>query len=290
VGAYGHKGVGHTLVETSNKGTWIRVNSLDKGTNPDLFGVSCTSLEFCVAAGEFENKESKGAVIAEEWEGSAWSLLSPVENPGNRGAGHLAGISCPKEKEEEIGWCMGAGGWDREEEKHVINQAGSETWNQATKAWAAIEAPQWPSEVGDFNAVSCANSTFCMAAGKWKTKLSEGVLQGMAMIWNGTTWVGSLASANPESSALESWLHGVSCKSASECEAVGNATNKSGVKVPVAYIWKGGKWESQKVPIPAEATSSSLEAVSCTGVEACMAVGSYSTKASPFEPFAVVLK
>jgi hypothetical protein len=286
-GAYGHAGAGNTLIESSNKGSWSHVSSpnpTSKGTNPDLYGISCTSLEFCLTAGLFKNKENKGGIIAEEWEGTSWNLLAPPENPGNRGAGHLASISCPEE-----GWCMGAGGWDREEEGHIVHQSASESWNRATNTWATIEAPQWPAEVGDFHGISCTSPTFCMAVGQWREKLNEGAYHALADVWNGSVWKVVLVSGGPEG-ATESWLLGVSCRSAEECEVVGGAKNKSGVQVTLAYRWIGEKWQFQTTPNPAEAISSDMEAVSCTGSEACMAVGSYATKASALQPLTEVLK
>ena len=71
-------------------------------------------------------------------------------------------------------------------------------------------------------------------------------------------------------------LPGVSCTSASACTAVGAAGADSGPQVTLAERWNGTSWAVQHTPNPTGVRGSSLSAVSCTSVTACVAVGEVS--------------
>jgi hypothetical protein len=71
---------------------------------------------------------------------------------------------------------------------------------------------------------------------------------------------------------------GVSCTSASACEAVGDYRNRLGTPSPIAESWNGRAWRLQNVPSPPAATGGGdLVSVSCTSASICRAAGSYST-------------
>jgi hypothetical protein len=60
-------------------------------------------------------------------------------------------------------------------------------------------------------------------------------------------------------------LNGVSCTSVTACTAVGSG--------PLAIRWHGGIWRLQTTPIPSGAVGGSLSGVSCPSASACIAVG-----------------
>jgi hypothetical protein len=102
-----------------------------------------------------------------------------------------------------------------------------------------------------------------------------------------------LASASPAWSVQPtpvvpgSDLSGVSCASASDCEAVGGVESyPSAAERVLAEAWNGSTWTEQAVPSPAGATDAYLYAVSCASAEDCIAVGDYEVRQGPFRPFA----
>jgi hypothetical protein len=119
--------------------------------------------------------------------------------------------------------------------------------------------------------VSCAGAAACEAVGSYTN--SSGVGETLAEVWNGTKWA-IQATPNPAGST-ENLLTGVSCTGAAACEATGSYTNSSGVGETLAEAWNGTKWAAQKTPNPSGGTAADLAGVSCTGVSACEAVGSY---------------
>ena len=67
-------------------------------------------------------------------------------------------------------------------------------------------------------------------------------------------------------------LNGLSCPSASACEAVGQASGAT-----FAEAWNGSAWSIQATPNPGGASSSQLADVSCTSTSFCEAVGQFTS-------------
>jgi hypothetical protein len=118
---------------------------------------------------------------------------------------------------------------------------------------------------------SCTSASACTAVGDYEN--SGGTFVSLAERWNGTAW-SSQTSANPSGSSA-TYLNAVSCASATACTAVGNYVSGVGGSVTLAEAWNGTTWSVQTTPNPSGATSSFLEAVSCTSTSACTAVGYY---------------
>lgn len=86
-----------------------------------------------------------------------------------------------------------------------------------------------------------------------------------------------LTGSTGRSAASRGTLLGVSCASTTWCVAVGGKLDGSGQPIPLAQVWKGGRWSVQATPEPAGSTDSTLDGVSCTSPKACTAVGTSST-------------
>jgi len=291
-GAYGTSGgTGELLVEVRLEGQkkWEQQTAgKSPGSTPEFRGISCIlSGTYCLAVGQFAGGVKGEAAFAQEWNSANWIPLAAPENPGNRKHGHLTSVSCVSKT-----FCMAAGGWGREVLGKEVIQAGSMTYNKTEKIWAPIEAAEpATAENGDFYAISCVSSTFCMAVGNWKENPeleTGGPTRILADIWNGTKWTVSLSSG--PASINEGTLRGVSCLSAEECEVVGDYINATTLKrEPLAYVYKKGTWERQTVAAPVGATASGLEAVSCKAAEKCQATGTEATSTLEFFPFAATL-
>jgi hypothetical protein len=68
-------------------------------------------------------------------------------------------------------------------------------------------------------------------------------------------------------------LVSVSCPAVNRCIATGGATTHSGRQVPLAEEWNGTKWRVLTLAGPLSPSLSVLDHVSCTGPNACLAVG-----------------
>ena len=116
--------------------------------------------------------------------------------------------------------------------------------------------------------VSCATSTFCVSVGFYYNSVN-----GLPLIeqWNGTSWnaVTVTPALTPE---FNFSLDGVSCVSATFCEAVGWYQTADGQpEVPFAVMWNGTSWSTQPVTLPAGQPGLQMNAVSCLSTTWCLA-------------------
>ena len=133
-----------------------------------------------------------------------------------------------------------------------LNSDGSafaENWDGTAWGYAAVPASGANSGLAS---VSCASSTFCVEMGN-----TDRVGRGFVDTWNGSGWSGQAAGTGLP-------LAGVSCPSDVFCVAVGGST---------ADFWDGQRWRLETIPHLSR--SARLNSVSCTGPDACTAVGTY---------------
>ena len=95
VGTWNGTGRYHALAERWDGTAWSRqrVPNQPDFQDSELAGVSCPDGSTCVAVGFWaKSKYGRGAaILAERWDGQAWTLESPPEPPGNGG---LMAIDC----------------------------------------------------------------------------------------------------------------------------------------------------------------------------------------------------
>ncbi len=243
--------VGGGLIEAWNGRKWT-VSALTVG---QLYAVSCASARFCAAVGSSPpNQGSTGPDIANFailWNGSVWRRVfipSPAGRPGVIDT--LFGVSCPA-----VNWCMAVGGGQG---------TLTEVWNG--KAWTVVPAPE---RVG-LSGVACTSISRCVAVGETFPANSDSDAFPAAMAWNGQQWT---RQAVPNSSSPGVFA-GVACPTSSRCVAVGKTFGDSYVE-----DLRDGSW-SVVQQVPAE-----LEAVACSSVSDCAAVGDLGTSGTYIEMF-----
>jgi hypothetical protein len=197
-----------------------------------------------------------------------WSLQTPPDPAGATGSA-LSGVSCPSPR-----LCVAVG--------HFADSSGrgmplAERWNgtrwsiQPTPAPAAARA----SLLFD---VSCTTRNACVAVGS--TTDSAGATIPLAERWNGSRWSAQRLPTLPGGPGHVSYLGGVSCPSRRYCAAVGYSGNGAGTSgVTLVERWNGTSWSRQRLTLPADATASFLNAVSCVSAKSCTAVGFSNTHA-----------
>jgi hypothetical protein len=265
-----------------------------------LLGVSCPSVTSCMAVGSAGGPNGNAALLADRWNGVAWSVV-PVPKPAHMQGGDLASVSCTSPSA-----CMAVGSYGTGR----ISAPLAERWNGM--AWAVLSAPRAAGTAPDLFGVSCATTSSCAAVG---CLLNGDFCAGtVAYEWNGTAWqaeptpaggqrLGSVSCTAPSScmavgeggkgTLVEHWngrawavvpspdprsrgflqFDGVSCRAAA-CEAVGSYANNRGAVVTLAERWNGHAWSIQQSPNPPGALVG-LYSVSCSAVSACTATGNY---------------
>jgi hypothetical protein len=233
-------------------------------TDGVLKGVSCDSGIACTAVGSSDNaKTGVGSTLVGVWNGAKWTLETTPNPVGTPGA-YLTGVSCTS-----VTACTAVGYYWNSKDVEV---ALAENWNG--KKWTIEPTPDPSNSLGAYlDAVSCISASACTAVGKYST--AEIPRAGAALVesWNGTTWK---IEPTPRTGAVNSFLNGVSCASATACTAVGSVSDErtyvadSGT---LAEASNGTKWVIDAIPKPAGAVGGSLSGVSCVTDTSCTAAG-----------------
>jgi hypothetical protein len=242
-----------------------------------LTSVACVWAKDCVAVGFnlTANNSASGAPITALWNGSGWRAV-PVPLPAGSLGAQLTSVSC------EPGGCLATGTY-RIAGGRDFPLAASWTGHGWTFAKPPVPAGGISAVRSAYpNAVSCASASRCVAVGEYF--LAKTNAEGMfAETWNGSRWTVS-AIATPAGGAAT--LSGITCRTATDCVAVGSLTPKgSTISGTLVEAWTGGSWTRQAAPTPAGAgLSASLEGVSCASATSCVAVGSRYTAGPSSRP------
>jgi hypothetical protein len=227
--------------------SWLEQNTPAPpgATNWQFSAVSCTSPTSCMAVGSTNN-----SLLAEQRTGSTWRIVSIP------GSGQLNGISCASATACEAVGQTGSGSG---------NGVFAERWDGMS--WT-VQTPQLPAGAtsSQLSAVSCTSATACEAVGQFS---SGGTAKTLAEVWSGSTW--TIQATPNAASQTSNGLLGVSCISATACEAVGSSFTGT-TNVTLAEAWNGTNWAIQTTPNAAGGVNR-LDGVSCTAATACMAVG-----------------
>jgi hypothetical protein len=160
----------------------------------------------------------------------------------------------------------------------------AERWNGTEWYVQSTPNPATGTHASYLQGVSCASATECMAAGGYYN--SEAKLVGLAELWNGAEW--KLESVPSPTGAKATVIHAVSCKTATECTAVGRYETSEGVYETLAERWNGSEWKVQTTPNPSGAKESLLKGISCVSSSWCTADGSYESSGEVTETLAEV--
>src|ERR1700683_3496470 len=200
----------YTLAESSNGGSWsIQTTPNPSGsTESALLPVSCASATACTAVGYYFNSSDDEEALAEEWNGSSWSLEA-VPSPSGAQESVLVGVSCTTAR-----GCTAVGGF-------LPSSGPEETLAEVWKgsSWSIQTTPNPSGDVllSALASVACNSAGGCTAAG-YDFDNSIGVT--LVEVRSGTSW-SIKTSADSKGTVAESNLVSVDCTSASACMAVG---------------------------------------------------------------------
>jgi hypothetical protein len=243
-----------------NGSTWTQVRpAVPAGaTTSGLAAVACSGTAACTAVGSFAKGTGAPRPLAERWNGSAWKI-QPVPAPSADGSA-LAAVSCPATDA-----CRAVGS----------DPGGlfSAVWNGSSWRIRPVPVPAGGSFAG-LNGVSCPAADACEAVGSYS---KSGSFRPLADAWNGSRWL--IQGPPAVSGATSAQLNAVSCISAPDCEAAGDAQTRAGAQAGVLAKWNGTRWSVQKTVLPAGDTAARLNGISCATGPVCEAVG-YHAKAT----------
>ena len=239
---------GRTLAERWNGTAWtVKPTPNPKGaTNSNLYAVSCSAENACMAVGMYESAAApQGIPFAEAWNGKTWAIKR-VPNPKGGTDGGLYGVSCASARS-----CVAVG-------NAIIkghNNAFSELWN--AKAWRIKITPRPKGTTYSLlGAVSCRSVTFCTAVGDYQVGNSS-TSRTLAEAWHGKAWKIE-TTPNHKDGANGDALSGVACSSLLACMAVGGYDSPQNRQATLAEMWHGKAWAIRATPNPKGAAGSDL--------------------------------
>ena len=240
--------------------------------NATLMGASCGSTEVCIAVGVEETATGEQP-LAEQWNGVEWTSLTIQ---GVAKDSFLTSVSCAGAQ-----WCAAVGS---SISKRAVQRPLVEIWDASS--WTIVHPPV-PGRAGStagFDSVSCRSATSCTAVGAFARPGVNAQEKPLAEGWDGRFW--SIQPTPNPKAENGSQLNGLSCSAADACTAGGNYAYADVDNSVFAVRWDGSTWTEQKQPNPAGQGFNVDSAVSCTGVDACTSVGSWTDGGDRSEPLA----
>jgi hypothetical protein len=235
-----------TLVEQWNGTEWSILASPNPevGAGTNLSAVSCPSATNCFAAGLNYVSNFEPVTMVEHWNGQTWSVVTD-NRPTKLSA--LNGVACASPTNcTAVGYSQTVLGPEEFGPPTTLVQH----WNGTT--WSNVKSPNPGPTNSQLTAVSCMGTDFCIAVGQYS---SASALKTFVLRWNGTKW-SNITSPNPTGSTA-SQPAGVSCRSTTNCVAVGHYTTSTDPRAASAgpfktlfQQWDGTRWTIVNTPTP----------------------------------------
>ena len=224
-----------------------------------LYGVSCPTTRFCLAAGDFGTETlspfftSTFKAWVVRWNGSRWSVAHVINAPKGT-AKDFSGVSCASTH-----GCLMVGSFSSQS----VEGRPLGLWFDG-RHWRDLRPPN-PAESSSLSSASCTSSASCMAVGRQFVSRDQNAL---AERWNGHHWSTRVPPRPAGDGGAE--LAGVACRSRSHCTAVG-ASGPADPTGGLAEGWNGFSWTIQPTP---GGDGWPLNGVACRPTF-CVAVGSH---------------
>jgi Putative Ig domain len=260
VGADTAGGVSQPIAFTANNGVWSAGSAVglpQEASSGSLSSVSCTAAGTCIAVGE----ENGGThpITASDLNGT-WSGATSLPAIG----GTLSGISCRAGND-----CSAVGS----------NAGQPITANVIAGAFSATSAPALPAgaQGGELAAVACTTPGNCTAVGSDPD--SSGNQQAMVAAETAGTWgqaaqVALPAGATADSTPGSIGLNAIACPKSGHCTAAGSYVNAAGQQAAMVVTESSTWGQAVGLGLPAGASASVLDSISCANVTNCTATGS----------------
>ncbi len=274
VGSYQSKNGTLPLVETGTGSAWqpaatvaLPAGASGSGT---FSAVSCTKAGTCLAVGTygylFNYHDMAVLSTGGQW-GRAQAVEVELPPGGSATVPGLDAVSCAGT------WCLAVGEYD----KSFYVKPGMAVAESGGKFQRAVQV-QPPASDPTFvettlSGVSCNGPATCAIAGTYRDPKTGNASAMVASEVDGV-WKPSVAIEMPLGAGEGSSLSGVSCVSVGNCEAVGSYHDASGTQRPIAVEETDGHWaQAVEIGVPADAGPSTLNAISCSSLSSCGAVG-----------------
>lgn len=254
------------MVATATNGAWgagMGIALPSGASSGSLASVSCTGAGTCIAVGE---DDASAHPIAATEASNAWGPAGEVTGlPSGASGGSLSGISCQTGGNCTAVGTAAIGGSDQ--------PMGFSVTAGVFGQGARIPLPSGGTS-GTLTSVACTSPGNCFAVGHYVD--AGGQTQAMVAAQIAGAWeqVSEVALPAGAAAAQGATLSSIACPASGQCKAVGSYSSASGQQTAMLVLQSAGTW-GQAVPLtlPAGATASRLDSISCTTSSACTATG-----------------
>ena len=246
------------------------------GSGGGLFGVTCVTSSDCWSVGAVLAATGNPAgPLAENWDGSSWSVVSTPDVAGAAGA-ILKNVNCLSSTNC---WAVG------ETTDATGNGVGSIALHWDGTSWTLVPTAPTGQAYEQLNDIACVVADNCWAVGAAGSNQQNpnflpvfpGAVgdQGLIEHYDGSAW--SVVPSPTELAPNGGYLSAVTCVSADDCWAAGATTGSSGsMSGTLMQQWDGSAWSV--VPSPAGPVGNGiLSSVTCLSADQCWAAGSSGT-------------
>ena len=230
-----------------------------------LTGVTCVSGSDCWAVGasvqtDIVNPATYRPLIA-RWNGVSWTVVPPPAT-GNSGHAFLYAATCSSASDCWAVGYQGGSPW----QTLVLH------WNGTS--WTVVASPNSSTTQNNFLfGVSCGSAGVCSAVGVY-TVTEEDLDRTLVLQWDGAAWT-VVDSPNGDATRHSS-LYGVSCASASDCQAVGYGYFAGSAYWQTLILrWNGSSWAIAPSASSSTTQHNILYGIACAGASDCWGVGTY---------------
>jgi hypothetical protein len=231
-------------------------------TYQSISSVTCVSSSDCWGVGNwFSFVTNISQTLTQHWNGSTWSIIpSPSASTTFSNRGNLQGVACASSAQ-----CFAVGEYQT---SSGTQQPLIERWDGAS--WTIVPANTSTTLNNYLTKVTCTSASDCWAVGSINTGT---VYQTLIVHWNGSAWA-VVTSQNTDPTKSNGFTN-ITCVSAADCWAVGNANNGT-TEQTLVERWDGTSWSI----VPSQnngAEQNFFLSVTCVSSSDCWAVGAYQT-------------
>jgi hypothetical protein len=264
VGYYLSDNAAQTLIERWDGTSWSIVSSPNTSATQSnfLLGVTCGSASECWAVGYYYNDNVISQTLIERWDGTSWSIVNSP-NTSTADYNSLSGVTCVSGSE-----CWAVGYYFTSD--NFVDQTLIERWDGTS--WSIVSSPNTSTtEANVVLGVTCVSASECWAVGYYYG-LDDLISQTLIERWDGTSWT---IVNSPNTNTQSNVLLGVTCRSASDCWALGDYALTGSVLQTLIERWDGTSWAIVSSPNTSTTQSNLLYGVACGSASDCWAVGYY---------------
>ncbi|HEY8082607.1 MAG TPA: S8 family serine peptidase [Solirubrobacterales bacterium] len=234
-------------------------------------GISCSSSDWCVAAGDSFSWEAPNFdALVEHWNGDEW-ILESLSLPAEAIQSYLYDVSCVSASS-----CVAVGWYEKPASpgsKEILTYLLVESWDGVK--WSRKSLSPSGLVDGYLNSVSCVDADYCVATGFYAVWKGANGLEfwPVAERWNGEKWSvidEGLHDLEVEVNPRYPALYDVSCAARDACTVISNLGAGETLK---PLRWDGESWTAESLPEPVGTERGWPVDISCPDVDTCTMVG-----------------